>query len=136
MVQKTKFEIIGPYTPEHEGPFCTRDGKPVDLKMRDGRGVYPLAGYIGEGTSVHLWTARGAFCSLHTDESPDDLMNAREVPVAREFWLNEFKGGDGYVGVSHAHDTELKAINERHERENWNWTRTIHVREVLPGEDE
>lgn len=32
-----KLKIIGPYTPEHEGPFCTRDGQSEPL---------PTIGYI------------------------------------------------------------------------------------------
>lgn len=133
MTQK-KLEIIGPYTPEHEGPFCTRDGVPVRLLTRtEGTEEYPIVGYVGGDSEPVVWDEYGYYFDL---DQPDenDIMNAREVPVAREFWLNEFKRGDGHIGVSHAHDTELQAINERHERANWNWTRTIHVREVLPGD--
>ena len=134
MTQKTKLEIIGPYTPEHEGPFCTRDGEVVELKIRNARGKYPVVGYIGDEESLSEWTENGLYIG-GKETHILNLMNAREVPVAREFWINEFKRADGYIGVSHAYETERKAINERHELENWNWTRTIHVREVLPGEE-
>ncbi|OUJ13843.1 hypothetical protein [Acetobacter okinawensis] len=128
MTQKTKLEPIGPYTPEHEGPFCDKDGVPIELKIRDGRGATPLFGYRRKSEMLIGWDKNG--------DNPifGRVMNAREVPVAREFWANEFKRADGYIGVSHAHETEIKAINERYELPHWNWTRTIHVREFLPGE--
>lgn len=134
MTQKLK--ILGPYTPEHEGPFCTRDGLKARIICRDRYGDWSVVALVsdGEGESVRLYSERGRYSS-RADNSLD-LMNAVEVPVAQEFWLNEFKRADGHIGFSYAHDTELKAINERHELENWNWTRTIHVREVLPGEGE
>ena len=71
---KTKLEIIGPYTPEHEGPFCIDDEAhtPVELKIRDGRGKHPLKGYVGDDEHLYAWTAQGrsmVYC----------LMNAREV---------------------------------------------------------
>ena len=49
-----------------------------------------------------------------------DLMNAREVPVAREFWI---RGGvafrDKWVANNYAAGSEI-----------------VHVREVLPGDGE
>ena len=135
----TKLEIIGPYTPEHEGPFCTRDGRSVRVLCRDSVRDKPIIGLVrseGYDDFIVELTETGRYRGKDLGDSRYDLMNAREVPVAREFWLNEFKRGDGYIGVSHAHDTELHAINERHELENWNWTRTIHVREVMPGDDQ
>ncbi|MFT9025968.1 hypothetical protein [Acetobacter indonesiensis] len=131
----TKLQILGPYTPEHEGPFCTREKTLVEIlskKDRNGK----ILGYVGDRNGLTEWEGNGQFDPTRMSDTQYDLMNAREVPVAREFWVNEFKRADGHIGVSHAHETELKAINERHELENWNWTRTIHVREVLPGDGE
>ena len=127
MTQKTKLEIIGPYTPEHEGPFCTRDGKPVEIKIRDGRGNYPLRGYIGESTQIVSWLPTGHYImGDHTDRT-DDLMNAREVPVTREFWVNKYN----FRELSAAYPTKGMADSfagrDRVE--------CIHVREVLPGEE-
>ena len=118
----TKLEILGPYTPEHEGPYVWVKGNPVRCVVH---------AVVGDSAFI---TAEGQVRPFLTGVSY--IRNAKEIPVAREFWLNEFKRGDGYIGVSHAHDTELHAINERHELENWNWTRTIHVREVMPGDDQ
>ena len=131
----TKLEIIGPYTPEHEGPFCTREGKPVELKIRDGRGCYAAYGYIGDEQSISAWTADGKIIYDSKTQSPHDLMNAEEVPEAREFWINEYRRADGSKGTSYTHETEHEAVRERYELPNWDWVRTIRVREVLPGEE-
>ncbi|GBR60809.1 hypothetical protein AA18889_2478 [Acetobacter senegalensis DSM 18889] len=81
MTQKLK--IIGPYTPEHEGPFCTRNKLPVDLKVRDGRGIYPLSGYIADNECLDGWTKNGEFEHGRDFEDELDLMNAEEVPFPR-----------------------------------------------------
>ena len=123
----TKLEILGPYTPEHEGPFCTRSGIPVDLRISDGRGYYPLIGYIGDSVSAFCWRADGL--NLDGNPRPNDLMNAREVPVAREFWINEYNSGllEAYTS---------QELASRHVKGLVTLLRTIHVREVLPGDDQ
>ena len=127
----TKLEIIGPYTEDHEGPFCTRDGKSVELRVRDGRGVYPLVGYIGNNESMDGWLVCGGYEDSQADEDPYDLMNAREVPVAREFWVNEYKSDLGLVQwYTHQYLTAALAFGEGVPT----YIRTIHVREVLEGE--
>ncbi|MFS8366815.1 hypothetical protein ACJRO0_04875 [Acetobacter oryzifermentans] len=131
-----KLKILGPYTPDHDGPFCTRDGRPARIITRTGGSEkYPVVAIIDGCDLAGSFEADGSVISI-VGPKPDDLMNAREVPVAREFWVNEFKRADGSIGVSHTHETEIKAINERYELPHWNWTRTIHVREVLSGEGE
>ncbi|AXH72253.1 MAG: hypothetical protein [Caudoviricetes sp.] len=122
MTQKTKLEIIGPYTPEHEGPFCLDDKNktPVELKIRDGRGEYPLAGYIGYDDILRQWRVDGKNFTYGF------LMNAREVPVAREFWVNEYTWGLGDIKKTH-----FDAVRQRSQTD---FIRTIHVHEVLPGE--
>ena len=130
-----KLKILGPYTPEHEGPFCTRGKVPVEIAIKKDRHG-KILGYRGDDKDLTVWEANGQFDHTRMSDTEYDLMNAREVPEAREFWINEYKRADGSIGLSDTHDTELQAINERHGRENWGWTRTIHVREVLPGEGE
>ncbi|KXV60253.1 hypothetical protein AD948_05745 [Acetobacter senegalensis] len=117
----TKLQIIGPYTPEHEGPFCTRDGRPVRLLTKtDGSKEFPIVGFIDNEKTSSVWTEYGHFFETH-DNHGNDLMNAREVPVAREFWI--------YDDLIFASEAAAKA--------NCYWThRIIHVREVLPGEGE
>ncbi|KAA8419976.1 hypothetical protein FKW50_06790 [Acetobacter pomorum] len=132
-----KLKILGPYTPDHEGPFCTRGGEPVRLITKtDGAKGYPIVGTIDEDTNPDAWDERGRFNSAAKKDGELDLMNAREVPVAREFWINEYRRGDGSTSLSRPHETECEATRERHELPNWDWVRTIHAREVLPGEGE
>lgn len=124
MTQK-KLEIIGPYTPEHEGPFCSVSAYiyPVDLRMRDGRGEFPLKGYFDGCDSLSEWRADG------TSPHFGPLMNAREVPVAREFWDVVGKGS-GYVHCRFNNSDDAMGFW----RKCADQTEIIHVREVLPGE--
>ena len=131
MIQKTKLEPIGPYTPEHEGPFCTREGIPVELKFRDGRGAYPVGGYMGEeDEAITTWSNCGAYNTTFLVLHRKDLMNAREVPVAREFWVNEYTGIVPKNAVAHRDERDARSFED-----DPCYLRTIHVREVLPGED-
>ena len=131
MTQKTKLEIIGPYTQEHEGPFCTRDGKRARIICTDRKSKTligcPVVALVDDGDQELNLAFRkdGKNCAGNTLY---DLMNAREVPVAREFWVNEFKDG-----VSYAYPTEEEAARLLH---GFGFIRTIHVREVLPGDDQ
>ena len=127
---KTKLEIIGPYTPDHEGPFCTRDGMPARVICIDRIGCeYPIIALvmIGDAERFFSYTSNGIHSKLHLCEN--DLMNAREVPVAREFWVNEYTGGmisGPHVSADIAYEARKNAKS---------YIRTIHVREVLPGDE-
>lgn len=57
-------------------------------------------------------------------------MNAEEVPVAREFWVNEYEDGMRFGNLQTS--LERAAMNQR----GGGYIRTIHVREVLPGDAE
>ncbi|MFT8308535.1 hypothetical protein [Acetobacter malorum] len=133
MTQKTKLEIIGPYTLEHEGPFCTRDGRQVRLLTKEnGSNKYPVVGYIEEAECPALWRANGDTYHKNLGYSTDninDLMCAREVPVAREFWVNEYPN---CLSVLHA-SAELAASQAKNSSPRL--IRTIHLREVLPGDE-
>ena len=136
MTQKTKLEIIGPYTPEHEGPFCTRDGRAARIicTNRKSSNGTPIVALVDDGDHEmnRAFNAQGKYC---LGDRKLDLMNAREVPVAREFWVNEFRHGDALIGVTCPHKTECEAARERQEFPVLNWVGTIHVREVLPGDE-
>lgn len=123
MTQKTKLQILGPYTPDHEGPFCTRDGRNIEVKFKDGRGEYPVNGYIEDDITLTTWDINGSY---HGTECVSDLMNAREVPVLRVFWVNEYDNGNLVVYDKPEKAQEFQVC----------LLRTIHVREVLPGEGE
>lgn len=131
MTQKTKLEIIGPYTPGHPGPFCTRAGNPVRIICTNRKGLYPIIAlfqYEGEEFPV---IARHDGVTISLDRN-FDLMNAREVPVAREFWVNEYKemSGDGFwFNVFSDKSTAKRSKTDT-------YIRTIHVREVLPESDQ
>ena len=124
MTQSTKQEIIGPYTPEHEGPFCTRGGRPVRLITRtDGSKEFPIVGFIVGDKTATVWDSVGSyFGGSQIDRL--DLMNAREEPVAREFWINQYTSG------------RISVYRSKEEAEQYKdcLLGTIHVREVLPGE--
>lgn len=123
----TKLEIIGPYTPEHEGPFCTREGTPVRLITKtEGAKGYPIVGIIDEDTAPDSWDEHGRFNSARKEVGALDLMNAREVPVAREFWVNEYTNS-----ALVTHNSLKRAKEGAHGPD---FIRTIHCREVMPGE--
>lgn len=131
MTQSTKLEIIGPYTPEHEGPFCTRDGRPARILCADMKNKYSIVAIVAEkgGTeTVSTFLEDGRF-GAELENPERDLMNAREVPVAREFWINEYTGVVPANAVAHRHEKDARAFEN-----DPSFIRTIHVREVLPGE--
>ncbi|WP_058987786.1 hypothetical protein [Acetobacter senegalensis] len=121
---QTKLQILGPYTPDHEGPFCTRDGRKArvictnkKINLLDDCCVVALVANGSKELTVD-YSQSGRFA---INDHPYDLMNAREVPVAREFWI--------YDDRIFASEAAAKA--------NCYWThRIIHVREVLPGDGE
>ncbi|MFT8655913.1 MAG: hypothetical protein ABF785_04385 [Acetobacter papayae] len=109
---QTKLEIIGLYTPEHEGPHIWLYGHAFPCV------VHSVAG----GMAFITAEATGnTFCT-----AVENIRNAREVPAAREFWVNEYNDGFGPLKLSEqsAKDSGSDGL-----------LRTIHVREVLPGED-
>ena len=126
MDRKTKLKILGPYTPDHEGPFCTRDGLKARIICLDRVGDWPIVALVsdGEGETIRMYSDLGRYSS-RVDHA-FDLMNAREVPVAREFWMNEYVFGEFSVYTS---EDDAKAQEDAK-----SYVRTIHVREVLPGE--
>ncbi|MFT8367512.1 MAG: hypothetical protein ABF646_02045 [Acetobacter papayae] len=106
---QTKLEIIGPYTPEHEGPHL----------------------FNGEECLVHGTLGTQAFISRPESDrgfivNTFDLMNAREVPVVREFFVNEYSWGYGGLYGTQG-GTQPGRVDS-------GFVRTVHLREVLPGE--
>lgn len=125
---QTKLEIIGPYTPKHEGPFCTRDRRSVRILTKtDGSKEFPIVGFINNERTASVWTEHGYYFEGGTKDE-NDLMNAREVPVPREFWVNEYT-----TDVKRFAYPSLEKA-EAGRRGDHTYIRTIHVREVLPGE--
>lgn len=129
MTQKTKLEIIGEYREDHPGPFCTRDGMAARIICTNRKSKVPsecpVVALVDDGDRelVHSFRKDGKHW---TGGTSFDLMNAREVPVPREFWVNEYHSGDRVVYDSPEKAQEFQVCLKR----------TIHVREVLPGESE
>lgn len=122
----TKLEIIGPYTPDHPGPFCTRDGNSVRLITKtDGTEEYPVVGIIHGDTSPDSWSKYGVFNIEKHKEGALDLMNAREVRVPREVWLPQFENGTLF-GVPMNTKEKAEVIREAN-----GCARLIHFREVI-----
>ena len=126
----TKLEIIGPYTADHPGPFCTRAGYPVEILSDEGRGKYPIKGYIYDSLYLSSWTKGGKFAGNGVSEICD-IMNAREVRVPRvphEVWLPQFENGT-LLGVPMNTKEKAEVIREAN-----GCVRLIHFREVVEGE--
>lgn len=123
-----KLKILGPYTPEHPGPFCTRDGRPARVLCTDCAGGWPVVALIAEGEKELARRFGNDGSYIWGAISNGDLMNAEEVPAVQEFWVNEYTHAVGKI-----HFTEESA-------KEWgvgpSFIRTIHVREVLPGDGE
>lgn len=120
---QTKLEIIGPYTPDHEGPY---------VYIIDGFLEPEMCKVLFSTSIVALVETEGFHKPFALDVS--NIRNAREVPVAREFWINEFRDGCGKICHTENHEKQSDAYKEKAELPDWDWVRTIHVREVLPGE--
>ena len=110
----TKLEILGPYTPEHEGPYVWVKGNPVRCVVH---------AVVGDSAFI---TAEGKARPFLTGVSY--IRNAKEIPVAREFWLI---GGNTYT-------TKEEAVRRQEELLVRYSSKMciIHVREVLTGDDQ
>jgi hypothetical protein len=112
MTQKTKLEILGPYTPEHEGPWVRVVG---GIEKCDVHSVFGGVAFISVPSEEEAFTCPAT-----------QVCNAREVPEVREFWVNVYVDGEMQV---------FEKFDDAHDDMEWRYkARTIHVREVLPGE--
>ena len=126
-----KLKIIGPYTPEHPGPFCTRDGRAARVICTDRKGRCSTVALVTESDGQEdamSFYPNGRYKLASNSLCDVDLMNAEEVPVAREFWL---VGCNMYETREAAEDY----IADLH-RITLSRLEIIHVREVLPGDGE
>lgn len=81
-------------------PVQTRDGQPVTLKITDGRGNFPLVGYVGSSVKLDKWREDGRWNNSSTP-SYNDLVNVTEKRVV---WLNLYD-----TSRSCTHSTRLEA---------------------------
>lgn len=89
---------------DFDKPLQTREGVPVTLITRTGRGEYPVIGYIEPSTDIASWTAEGNYLSNNGNEHSKDLVNA---PVKFVRYVNVYQ-------VPHA--DEEYTINRTRER--------------------
>lgn len=111
-----KLKILGPYTPEHEGPYAIDTPQAAEPHWIE--------------VNIHCIVDGVAFVTTENAEGPwcifvSCIMNAKEVPQPREFWII---AGTPCSTFEHAETIRCAA--------GWKEGAVIHVREVLPGEGE
>lgn len=93
-------------------PVQTRRGYPVMILTTDGRGNYPVVGYIRESTDVHTWMSSGRYCT--GPEGPLDLIN---VPEKRVVYVNLYPYPHLSPGFHPTRkDADKYAMSQRHAR--------------------
>jgi len=89
-------------------PLQTRDGDPVTIITRVGRGKYCVIGYIGDEDDTTHWLPDGRFFDDEQDTDGRDIINAPEKPMQKEVWFNVFKE-NGTLRTGHRFDTRQEA---------------------------
>ena len=85
-------------------PIQTRDGQPVEIKFTDGRGSFPVRGYIDSDEVLSSWTKDGEF-NHKRDINSLDLINVTEKRVFKG-WLTIYPNDVAYL-----HEDEETARN-------------------------
>ena len=73
----------------YTGPVTTRNGDPVEIKLRDCRGKFPLRGYIGDSEGLSGWSSKGEW-GLAGHPSGLDLIPAEPVVIE---YQNQYSNG-------------------------------------------
>lgn len=68
-------------------PVQTGLGRPVSILTTNGRGPFPVVGYIGDGVALFSWSKTGLFSSVPNQDL--DLIN---VPEKRTAYVNIVNG--------------------------------------------
>ncbi len=77
-------------------PLQTRSGDPVEVITVEGRGPYPIVGYISDSAvDLACWRSDGSY-SCDRTKHPFDLIN---TPVQREGWVLVKSGFLGYRSI-------------------------------------
>lgn len=110
MTEKTttpkRLRAVKSFDPIWAGLLCTRDGQPVRIISREGRGQYPILGYIADSIGICDWTSRGSYTRHFKGEHPKDLMCAEEVvasPELPERWVVYCRTEDSHVLLWSSH---------------------------------
>lgn len=86
--------------------YKTRDGRDVELKFTDGKGEYPVAGYIIDENNyaeLHEWRSNGKYVAV-CGEDDHDLIEVKESKVLK-CWVNFYEDDT----TSGPHDTKEEA---------------------------
>lgn len=107
-----KLEVVRPAAPavDFTKPLQTRDGRSVTLVTTEGRGEYPVIGYIDGNDHVQVFTASGKYYS-YGSESDSDLQNVPKKPVEVVKYFNLYDNGD--IGVGQDSRAEADSVAAR-----------------------
>lgn len=86
-------------------PLQTRDGRKVSLITTEGRGDYPLVGYVGEEDTPTSWTKEGEW-RKRGGNFPIDLIN---IPEDVYVWINVYKDKAGKLNRGGVHGSRKSA---------------------------
>jgi hypothetical protein len=88
-------------------PVQTRNGHKVEIKFTDGRGPFPVHGYVGNSTGITCWKYNGKF--LKTEEDcTQDLVN-----VKTKRYINLYREGNN-ISIGH-YWTTLEEASKWHD---------------------
>jgi hypothetical protein len=87
-------------------PLETKEGKAVTILVTNGRGNYPVKGYIGESADLISWTKDGSY--YIGSPSPRDLQNVQPKPAEGFIYVN-VHNRDGKLVAGNNHETRAKA---------------------------
>lgn len=74
----------------YTAPVTTTEGEPVEIIFRNGRGDYPIGGYVGNSDYLRTWTRFGRHdINQHLKY---DLIPAEPVVIE---YQNQYVGGSG-----------------------------------------
>ena len=91
---------------DYTKPVQTRDGRPVTILSTEGRGQYPVIGYVGKDTAMKKWSAEGNY-STDGDRTLD-LIN---VPDRIECWVNVYPE---HFSSPHESKEQADSVAEKH----------------------
>lgn len=89
-------------------PLQTRDGDPVTIITREGRGKYSVMGYIGNDEYITYWRPDGRFFDEQVTDGCD-IINVPEKQAQREVWYNVFKNTEGQLNTGFTYESREKA---------------------------
>lgn len=93
-------------------PLRTKKGELVTIVTTEGRGEYPVIGYIGDNDSIDRFTKEGKYYASGTT-STYDLENVPPKPLERELYVNINKV-NGSLNRGGTYDSRAHADRNAH----------------------